>query len=73
MDLVITDIKMPDMHGFILISKIRKENHRLPIMVCSAYPGLRQEADLILHDVAAFLEKPLDMDALENQIKELLG
>jgi hypothetical protein len=42
-------------------------------MVCSAYPGLRQEADLILHDVAAFLEKPLDMDALENQIKDLLG
>lgn len=72
-DLVVTDIKMPDMHGFTLISKIRKENNTIPIIVCSAYPGLRQDADLVLSKVAAFLEKPVSMEALESRIKELLG
>lgn len=72
-DLIVTDIKMPGMHGFTLISKIRKENNTIPIIVCSAYPGLRQGADLHLNNVAAFMEKPVSMEALETRIKEVLG
>jgi CheY-like chemotaxis protein len=72
-DLIVTDIKMPGMHGFTLISKIRQENHTIPIIVCSAYPGLRQDADLYLGKVAAFMEKPVSMEALETRVRDLLG
>lgn len=72
-DLVVTDIKMPDLHGFALISRIRKENQTLPIMVCSAYPGLRQEADLFLYKVAAFVEKPVNLETLAGKIEELIA
>ena len=42
-DLVVTDIKMPNMHGVELVSKIRKQYHKLPLIVCSAYKGMKAD------------------------------
>lgn len=72
-DLLVTDIKMPRMHGFMLIAKIRKESKEIPILVCSSYPGLRQDAELILNNVTAFLEKPVPIRVLAEKIQECLG
>ncbi len=71
-DLVITDIKMPNMHGVELISEIRKTNRDLPIIVSSGYGGMREDDSLKFHEIAAFVEKPIDPDALLNTISTLL-
>jgi DNA-binding response OmpR family regulator len=71
-DLVVTDIKMPGMHGFELISKIREEKRKLPIIICSGYSGMKEDDSLGFHDVAAFFEKPVDMETLEKKIKDIL-
>ncbi|AQV01069.1 MULTISPECIES: response regulator [Desulfococcus] len=70
--LIVTDIKMPEMHGFELIEEIRKIDTSLPVIVCSGYHGLKSEADLYFHNIAGFVEKPVEMPVLAAKIKEML-
>ncbi len=72
-DLVVTDVKMPQVHGVELISRIREHFKELPILVCSAYPGMKDDQELQFHDISGFLDKPINPDALKSRIKELLG
>jgi DNA-binding NtrC family response regulator len=72
-DLIITDIKMPNMHGIDLIKNIRKINSNIPIVICSGYHGMKEDNDMNFYNIAAFLEKPLEADTLEKKIKELLN
>jgi response regulator RpfG family c-di-GMP phosphodiesterase len=60
------------MHSFTLLSKIRRVPNTVPTLVCSAYPGLRQDADLHLYNVSAFIEKPVNIETLEARVKELI-
>jgi len=70
--LVVTDMKMPGVHGIELISRIRENFDKLPIMVCSAYPGMKDDDNLKFYDIAGFVEKPVDPDLLEAKLNELL-
>jgi CheY-like chemotaxis protein len=72
-DLVVTDIKMPGIHGFELVSKIRKHDQTIPVMVCSGYESMRDEAELQLLNIAAFIEKPVKIIELEARIRALIG
>jgi DNA-binding NtrC family response regulator len=72
-DMVVTDIKMPEMHGIELIAKIRKEFRTKPIIVISGYPKIKDDPELTFHDVAAFLEKPVDVDVLKKTLAGLLS
>jgi len=71
-DLVVTDIRMPGMHGFELFATIRKMNKEIPIVVCSAHHVMKNHADIFFHNISSFLEKPVDMKALEETIRGLL-
>jgi DNA-binding NtrC family response regulator len=71
MDVVVTDIKMPEMHGIELISKIRKKFKTIPIIVISGYPRIKDDPELKFHAVTAFLEKPVDVDVLQKTLVSL--
>lgn len=73
MDLVVTDIKMPGMHGFELIAKIRSKNKKLPVIVCSGYNAMKKYSDMHFYDVAAFIEKPVNIKILEKEIRAVVG
>ncbi len=73
-DLVLMDADMPGMDGFETIRRIRREPHlrALPILVLTepsdpAGPGACLEAG-----ATGYLQKPVDMDALDKQIRALL-
>ncbi len=70
-DLVVTDIKMPEMHGVELISEIRKTSKTIPIIVMSAYPGMKDDDELNFHGIAGFVEKPIDFEVLQDTINTL--
>lgn len=72
-DLVVTDIKMPQMHGVELISKIRDKNRDIPIYACSAYPGMKEDDHLNFHQISDFIEKPVDIEKLKQKIDDLLA
>jgi len=71
-DLVILDIKMPDMHGLEVLEAIRKENKKLPIIICTAYEKMRDDYTIWAGQVVGYLTKPIDFNRLKAIIKRSL-
>ena len=71
LDLIITDIKMPNMHGVELIETIRKEDTTTPIIIYSAYDKMKDDCALKNLNVQGFFSKPEDYSALCEKIKEM--
>jgi DNA-binding NtrC family response regulator len=72
-DLIVTDIKMPEMHGMEFISKIRSRNKEVPIVVSSGYPGMKDDIDLKYHGIEAFISKPIAEDELYAELAAILS
>ncbi len=76
-DLVITDILMPDMDGYELITALRKHPVTPRIIAMSGGSG-RLDSDYLLRiarsmKVDKLLEKPLNITTIEAAINEVLG
>ena len=68
-DVMITDIKMPQMNGIDLITKLAGDGMRIVTLMISAY-GSREHLKLALqHGVYDFIDKPFDPDIVENRIR----
>jgi len=67
-DLVVTDLKMPEMDGFELLAYLSRTHPGIPVIVMSAY--CTSEIKTMLRDRGAFtiLEKPIDFQDLVNKI-----
>jgi DNA-binding NtrC family response regulator len=69
--LVITDLVVPNINGLNLISLIRARWPRMPIILISGY--LSQDAgNIILDGVADFLQKPIRPSALVATVRRLV-
>ncbi len=67
-DLLVTDLKLPEMNGFELLAWTSRHQPQLPVIVMSAFGTPEIEARLANMDTLQFLEKPLDIQMLENGI-----
>lgn len=70
-DLLMTDIKMPDMHAMEMIPLVRAEHPHLPIIVASAFKGMEDDFALKGFTISGFFVKPVQMDVLKKKIKEI--
>lgn len=69
-DMIITDLAMPEMDGFEMISKIREKNSDIPIIITTAY---REEADRACDMVNDCIFKPIIKDDLVKAIEKLVS
>ena len=67
-DLLVTDLKLPEMNGFELLAWTSRHQPQLPVIVMSAFGTPEIEARLVKMDTLQFLEKPLDIQMLEEGI-----
>lgn len=69
--LILSDINMPGMSGFSLLTKVKERFPHLKVMMITAY-GDEEHADRARELGAdAFLTKPVDFTALETMLDEL--
>lgn len=71
-DLVVLDIRMPDMHGLEVLEKIRDDHKELPVILCTAVHGLKDDYTVWDARVSAYLTKPIDLDDLVYKVQEVL-
>lgn len=71
-DLLITDVRMPNMDGTALIEKLRTTQHyaKLPIIIMSGVVGVKDISNLLKQGASRFLAKPIDPSDLQETIKQ---
>jgi len=72
-DLLVTDIVMPEMSGFTLVNIATKAREDLPVLYMSGYPQEEVYWGGTPGSRSAFLSKPMEMDELRGAIVGLLG
>ena len=72
-DLVITDINMPRLNGFLLIKKIKKINPHQTVIIVSAYSEIEHLSKINHCNIDYFLTKPVDTKELIAKIYECIS
>lgn len=69
-DLIVTDLEMPVMHGYEFISRVRKDPRfkNLPIVVLTSRGTKKHEEKAIAAGADGFIVKPFDEKSIEEQI-----
>ncbi|ACU02697.1 hybrid sensor histidine kinase/response regulator [Pedobacter heparinus] len=74
-DIVLTDIQMPEMDGYELLSAIRslaEPFNRLPVIAVSGESGLESEKKLIKKGFSGLINKPVDEQILKQQLLKVI-
>lgn len=71
-DLVISDINMPEMSGIELLQEIKKENSRIPVMLITGIGSDSIKEQAFLSGADGFLAKPFRIRTIESEIGKLL-
>jgi CheY-like chemotaxis protein/predicted regulator of Ras-like GTPase activity (Roadblock/LC7/MglB family) len=71
-DVIISDIKMPGMDGFELLSWVRAHRPGLRIMMMTAFGSVLVQAQALQHGAVTYLEKPFDLRVLKEELHRLL-
>lgn len=72
-DLVISDIHMPNMEGTNLLEKIKKDKPDLPVMLMTAYGTIEQAVSTIRKGAVDYLVKPFEAEVLVNMVERYVG
>ncbi|WP_430468166.1 sigma-54-dependent transcriptional regulator [Winogradskyella ouciana] len=71
-DLLITDLKMPEVDGFELIKFVSEHYPKLPKLVVTGYPSVQGSLEAIKSGVVDYLTKPFTKDELKSALDKSL-
>ncbi len=69
-DLLVLDLRMPDMHDLEILKTIRQENKELPIILCTVYKKAQDNSTIKASGVTGYFVKPFDINLLKSLIKK---
>lgn len=68
-DVLISDVVMPDMSGLELLRKARQQNPQLVVIMITAYGTIPTAVEAIRNGALDFLTKPFDLDVLKKLVR----
>ena len=71
-DLVLTDLRLPDGDGIMLLQWIREQKMDLPVIVMTSYAEIQSAVAAMKLGAEDFLEKPMNPAILKNKIEQAL-
>ncbi len=72
-DVVVTDLKMPNMDGIELLAKVRERDADVPVLVCTAFGDVTTAVQAMRAGADDYLTKPIDFDALALSLERALA
>ncbi len=71
-DLLITDLKMPGMDGFSLVSRLKAMRPDLPVIMITGYATVETAVKALRYGVDDYITKPFNIDELRKVISRAL-
>lgn len=65
-DLVLSDVDMPVMNGYELVSKARESGIGVPMICVTAFAISGDREKLLMHGFERYISKPIDMDEMKS-------
>lgn len=72
-DLVVTDLKMPEMDGFELVAELSRSRPELPVIIMTAFGTPEIEKRLRACGITNYVDKPIDFQALSKKVFDALA
>ncbi len=71
--LVITDMRMPEVSGLDLLKKVKTVAPQTPVVLLTAYGTIQNAVDAMRHGAFDYLLKPFSAESLEAVVRRALG
>jgi two-component system, NtrC family, response regulator AtoC len=71
-DLIITDVRMPEMDGLELLAKVKEIDSHIQVIMISAFDDMQSTVKAMQSGAYDYIEKPLEIDKLKLRIKRAL-
>ena len=72
-DLVLTDIKMPDMDGIEVLKQVRDKFPEMKVIIMTGYQSVENALKSVQLGAFDYIEKPFSPDALISSVSKALG
>ena len=69
-DIVLSDLYMPEMDGIELLKRVKAENKNIVFLMITAHPTIETAVDAIKKGAYDFLRKPCDIEKLVQAVEE---
>ena len=71
-DIVITDLRMPGMNGFELLSELRSVDQDVPVVVMTGYSSVENAVEAMKRGANDFIKKPFDFEELRIMLERTI-
>lgn len=72
LNLIITDIRMPNMNGIDVINYYRKEWPSVPLIVLTGFPDMDMATSMLKHGIVDYLVKPVEAEKLRASVSKAM-
>ncbi len=70
-DIVLLDIRMPDMNGLEVLTHLRDRASTSPVIMMTGHPDQQMRSEAVKRGVNGFLEKPFQADELKIALQQV--
>jgi len=71
-DLVLLDLRMPEMNGLDVLQEMKKEDSTVPVIVITAYGSVDNAVEALKVGAYDFITKPFKLEELRNAVARAL-
>lgn len=72
-DVIVSDVRMPDMDGLSLLSALRERSVSVPVVLMTAFDDMDTVVDAMKRGASEFLVKPIDLDELLRLLQRIMA